>query len=190
MDGKEQIIQKILLDAQTVAQKKINSASMKAEEIISKANATAEEELNEAKALADKNADLYLSRNATAASMEQKRRFLGAKQQMINDVYSVVLDKLSAMNKQDYLSLVTSKIKKYAEKGDEVVISENAPFGADELLACDVCKALSLTAVKTGKFGGGIVLRNSTCDKSLTFDTLVEELRNSTEAEVAVKLFN
>lgn len=190
MDGKEQIIQKILLDAQTAAQKKINSANVKAEETVSKAKFDAEKEFDEAKAVVDKNAELYLSRNNTAALMEQKRRFLGAKQQMIDDVYAVVLKKLSDMGKDDYLRLVESKIKQYAEKGDEIIISENAPFTAEELLNLDVCKNLALTAVKNGKFSGGIVLNNAVCDKNLTFDTLVEELKTRTEAEVAVKLFN
>ena len=80
MDGKEQIIQKILLDAQTAAQKKINSANVKAEETVSKAKFDAEKEFGEAKAVVDKNAELYLSRNNTAALMEQKRTSLGTKQ--------------------------------------------------------------------------------------------------------------
>lgn len=190
MDGKEQIIQKILLDAQTNAQKKINSANVKAEETILKAKTDAEKEFNEAKAVVDENVELFLSRNNTAALMERKRRFLGSKQEMIDKVYTVVLKKLISMDKNDYLRLVERKINQYAEKGDEIILSENAPFGAEELINLNVCKNLSLTATKTGKFSGGIVLKNSVCDKNLTFDTLVKELKNRTEAEVAVKLFN
>ena len=112
-----------------------------------------------------------------------------AKQSLVEEVFSLALENLVKMDQADYLALINKLVEGYAEKGDVIVLSENAPVSTREVEALPSVKKLSLKAEKTGKFEGGLVLSGKAFDKDLTFRALCEAEKERSEAEIAKKLF-
>lgn len=189
MNGKEAIIEAILKEANESAELMLSNAEENADKIIKEANCKAEELLNAEKVKAEEEAKSIVKNKITLANLDGKKKVLGAKQKAVSEVYSLLVKKLLALPKTDYLKLLDSLISKYAEKGDRVVISENAPFGVKEVEVLASVKELALQVEEDGKFEGGIVLKSGVMDKNLTFSALAEEVRSSTESEIAEKLF-
>ncbi|MBO6263419.1 MAG: hypothetical protein J6N93_04005, partial [Clostridia bacterium] len=98
-------------------------------------------------------------------------------------------EKLSKMDRESYLSFIEKLAVKYAEEGETIVISALSAIGEEEVKALPVVKERSLFVRGGGKFGGGIVIEGKACDKDLSFDSIVDELKESTEADVAISLF-
>ena len=82
-------------------------------------------------------------------------------------------------------------ILKYAEDGDEVIISEKDKnrLSSEWLKGLSEKVSLSLSSCFHND-EGGIILRGKKYDKNLTVSSIIAEVRNLTAATVAKRLFN
>ncbi len=189
MDGRDQIIQKILEEAHVAADAILANAKTNAEKQLAKAQNEADELLKAGKETAKQTYDNIVSKKSSVASIDSKKVTLSAKQAMIDEVYGRALAKLVSMDKQNYLKYISDRLDKFAGEGDKVVLSVNAPLSTQEVLDLPAVKKFNLTVTKTGEFKGGFVLETSVCDKNMSFEATVTEIRTITESEVAEKLF-
>lgn len=188
MNGKENIINKILADADNKCAEILATAEMQAQEIsdLAKAFADAEEQsLNRRiEALSAER-----ERNSIAsADLDARKYKLREKQRLISACYDKALASLSKMSDKNKLDFIGKILKTYAEKGETVVVCK-----ADKALVTQKFLDgfnLGLTLGKdTVDAAGGIVLCGAAYDKDLTLEKLVAYSREQTESRVAAVLF-
>ncbi len=183
------IVNAILSDANSYADGIYEKALKESSEILKNAENDGKNFIKESAFNAQKQAEEILKNKRTLINLEIKKYDLTAKRAVIDGVYEKAVLKLNSLNGGEYLKFVLSLISNNADKNEKVILSTNAPISEEDILANSTVKKLGLTVEKSGKFGGGIMLCNEKFDKDLTFKTIVNELRESTEKEVALELF-
>ena len=189
--AKQELIDKILSDANERAREIIAEA----EEKSSRAVAAAEEEraalMDSARKMAAAAAPEVIRRRRAMAELEGRKLVLSEKQALICEAYRRAL--IATKESKEYEALLVKMILSVAEDGDQVI------FAASDYDKIDRKKILSAAmkqgnirlqeAEEKGAFDGGIVLRGKDCDKNLSLEVELETLR-AEENETAKKLFS
>ena len=185
MEGKAAMISRILEDAEKKASEMRAAAEAEQATRISAAQKWAEELLTSSrKALADE-ADATVERRETVARLDGRKKVLGAKRELIDEVFA------RALEKARYAEIVSRLLEENAEEGDTVVLSRFAPLSQSETEALPVFRARKLRfGGADGAFAGGLFLSNETCDKDLSFEALIAADRVSLESDVVEILFS
>lgn len=188
--AKEDIVNRIISDAEAEAAEIIRTAEERAAEIISAANTHAEKERAEAQAEVEERAKRISDGKAAAARLDSAKILLGEKRRVIDTIYARALSKLLALNESDSLQLLQRLLKDNAEEGDEVVLAENFAY-AEAFKKLPVIGELKLTVSnERAKICGGCILRGKLCDKDLSFSELLNADMEEYQAEIASKLFS
>ncbi len=190
MTGKEAIIDKIRQDAIQKANSTLEEGSKRAQEAISIAynDAKIYKEKNMAESYAER--DEIVRRKITVANLEVKKMMLQAKKQVIDRAFDEAVALIKA-DKKGYLALI-GRMLKFAEDGDEVVISETDKdtVSKDFVVKEGAKYGKKVTASKTyGAFCGGIILRSENADKNLTLEEELSGVRREHEPAIAEVLF-
>lgn len=144
--------------------------------------------LSEAKAFVP----IQESRIMTAAELEIRKIHLKAKQEVLDKCFSEALRKIVNMDDKDYIAIVSSMIKAQGQNGDEVIISKNDTKRLTSSVISKIAKehGLELTLSKeVGDFAAGIILRQNGCDKNMTAEMELSDIRDRFEAKLSKKLF-
>ena len=185
----EDIVARILSDADEEAQNIISEAKQKAAEILAAAKAQAAENKAEVEREVAAKAKSLASGKAAAARLDSQKVLLGEKRRVLDGVYAFARAALVGLNKKDSIALAERLLSAHAEKGEEIVFSLNYPY-ADDVAALPVVKKLGLTVSdERPELGGGFLLRGKTCDKDLSYPALIEADRSAHQAELALQLF-
>lgn len=190
MTGKEAIIEKIRADARQKANSTLEEGARKAQEAIALARA-------DVKIYKDKNMsesyveyDEIINRRVTVANLDVKKLILKAKVTAIDEAFKKSAEEIKA-EKGRYLDLIKRMIK-FADDGDEVIISESDKDVITKEFIDDCAKfygkKISLSR-KFGAFIGGIMLSGNNSDKNLTLEAELNELRGKYESQIAEMLF-
>lgn len=135
-----------------------------------------------------------LRRREIVANLDVKKISLGARQQLIDEVYRGALEKLSSLPSEKYLSFMEKMLNGSVKEGDELVVT----VGKDErYITQDWLKGynerhrtnLSLSDVKA-PISGGFVLSRDNVSENASFEMLVRWLRDDLEADVVKRLFS
>ena len=183
MNGKENIINKILTDADTRCAEILSAAEAQAKAILDEANAAvARDRVALEERISSSAAERMRNRKATA-ELDAKKYVLNTKQQLISRCYDEAYERLAKLSDKDRLELIGKLISKYAETGETVYVTQADAklvtlawlngFGKNLKLGKDCIKA-----------DGGIVLEGNGYDKDLTLRRVVEYARETTEARV------
>ena len=188
MNGKENIINKILADADNKCAEILANAEMEAQEIADAARKVAQAEEQSLSHRLDVLA-VERQRNAIAgADLEARKYKLNQKQQLIATCYDKALQELVKLPAKQKLELIGKILKSYAEKGETVCVAKPDKDIVTQKFLDGL--GLNLTLGKqTIDSVGGVVLVGATYDKDLTFEKLVAYSREQTEAKVAGVLF-
>ncbi len=188
MDGKNKIIQRIVEDAESKCKDILAKAHSDKDSAVQSAkdNAVVAQQAVESKCAAD--AEATVANALSNAKLDINKYRLASKQAMIDEVYAKVAKELHSMPPKQYLALITKLIKQHAEQGESVTIcsADSSVITAKYLEQFGL--GLTLSA-QQGNFDGGIILSNSKYDKVLTLDRLVEDIRRTTDSQVAKMLF-
>lgn len=187
MNDNQAIIRKITQDAEDYALSAVRSAEAQATEAVETAQLKAEENIRVERENARKEGESLLARRATIARLDAKKAILGAKQRVVADVFDNALQKMCAAPQDKYFEFVRKGVEKYAEKGDTVILSQNAPFEADKLAAALGDKGVNV--LKQGKFKGGAIVSGEKRDTDLSFEALVADYYEKRSGEVARAIF-
>ena len=187
MNGKENIINKILTESDAKAADIISVASSSAQAIIDRA----EQDIANDRVALDvrlQSTAIERQRNRKAtAELDAKKYSLNRKQQLISRCYELVYEHLVKMSDGDRLDLIGTLLEKHAENGETVYITQ-----ADAKLVSQVWLNGFEKDLKLGKkyikADGGIVLEGDGYEKDLTLRSVVKYLREQTESKVAKML--
>ena len=184
MNGKENIINKILSDADTKCAEILSAADVQAQAIIAEAEqAIQSDKLALDERLQSVTAERHRNRKATA-ELDAKKYTLERKQQLITRCYDLAYERLVKMSESDRLDLIGTLLEKHAEKGETVYITQADAKGATQVWLNGFDKDLKL-GKKYIKADGGVVLEGDGYEKDLTLRSVVKYLREQTEGKVA-----
>lgn len=190
MEGKEAIIKRILDDAEAKAAAIRLSAEESCAETLREAEEWSERYLEKQRALLKSESEDRIVRKATVAELDVRKELLAAKRDVLDDVYALVLKKLGNLPKEQYLSVISHMLQKYAEPGERIVLSKSAECYRADIEKLPVVLSKKLAVFKSrGDFSGGILLIGVKCDKDLSFDTALKTLKMQIESETAEYLF-
>ena len=187
MNGKENIINKILSDADTKCGKIIDAAREQAQAIRAAAEAAiANDKLELDKRIAAITAERIRNSVATA-ELEGTKYLLSAKQRLISRCYDVAYEQLLKQSDKERLAFVGSLLDKYAEKGETVYVSEKDGKLVTQKYLDGFEKGLKL-GKKYIAADGGVVLEGEGYEKDLTLSRVIRYAREQTEGKVAAAL--
>lgn len=187
MNGKENIINKILSDADARCEEIISSAHTRANALVEE---TREQVTKDREAL---DAKLSLNcaereRNAISnAELDAKKYRLNAKQALIARCYDEVHERLARLNDEDRLDLIGALIEKHSERGETVYVTAKDARLVTQLWLNGFERGLKLGNRRIVA-DGGIVLEGEGYEKDLTLNSVVRYLREQTETQVATLL--
>lgn len=184
MNGKENIINKILSDADERCAKIISDAEKQAADALEAArHAVAQDrETLDARLQASREEKL---RNARAnAELEARKYRLAVRRKLISDCYDEVYRRLATMNAEDRLDFLGELLSKYAEDGETVYVTAADAKQVSQLWLNGFEKHLKLGA-KRLRADGGLILEGDGYEKDLTLSSVVRYLKEQTETRVA-----
>ncbi|MDD4316650.1 MAG: V-type ATP synthase subunit E family protein [Clostridia bacterium] len=190
MNGQEAIINKIIKDAQKVANSTLEEGGQKAQQIINAAENDARLYRAKNRQESEKEREDILRRRITVANLEVKKLLLAAKQEIISRAFAESVDAVRA-DSEGYKKLLYAMLS-YAEDGDVLTVSERDKAILTNKLVDEFAtkKGISLALNKSyGSFCGGILLSGKGLDKNLTLEVELASLRDEIEPEIAATLF-
>ncbi len=187
MNGKENIINKILSDADCKCAEILTEAQSQAQEITESAKRAVEAE--------EKNLALRLERlsteslrNGSASAQLSARKYkLLKKQQLVSACYEKVLTSLENMTADQKQDFIRKLLNDFAEDGETVFVADVDSKLVDQKFLNGTGKKLVLGG--TCRARGGVILQGDGYDKDLTLEKVVAYAREQTETAVAKALF-
>lgn len=198
MAGVEKIKEKILQDAENKANEILEKARLQAKEIVENGKQKAARKGREIsqKALHDANEKKRIINSIV--ELEMRKDVLAAKQEVIDNVFNVVLQRMNNMEKGRYERVVLNMLLEAAETGDEeIVLSQTAK----EKLSPDFITKVNSSLEAAGKNGnikvseevrnisGGFVLKSQGIEINNSFEAIIRQHRDEIEPKVAGILF-
>lgn len=187
--GKEDVVNRILSDAEAESAEIVAKAEERAAIIIGGAEEHCAKERAEAEAEAAERAKAITSGKAAAARLDSNKIMLEGKRRVISAIYKRAEEKLAALGKKESLALYSELLSENADEGDEIELARSFAYGR-ELLSLPVISAKKLTVSGTrADIDGGFILRGEKCDKDLSFSALLKADMEERQAELAARLF-
>ena len=187
MNGKENIINKILSDADSKCQKILDAANAQAQEIVAAAEASIAQDKQELDLRIEATTAERIRNRLATAQLDGKKYRLNAKQKLIDKCYDVAYQQLVKLGDKERLSLIGSLLDKFAEKGETVFVTERDAKLVTQKYLDGFNKSLTL-GKKCVSADGGIVLEGAGYEKDLTLSSVIRYAREQTEGRVAAVL--
>lgn len=197
----ENIVEKILSEAGDT----VRVIDGKAEEDIGKLKTRLDAEertlTQDAEKKAEAEAEEIVSRRTSSALLEGRKRVLGAKESVLNEVFAEAKTRLLGLPDDEYLKLLTGLAVANCASGDEVVILSPADKKrlSKKLKGWETSINSALKEKKlpgkvkvsdeTRNIEGGIVLSKGRTEINLSLDVLLGELRYEMEGRLTEILF-
>ena len=187
--GKEEIIKRILSDADAEVEEILATANAGADDIIAAATARAEKERAETEEECALRAKRISEGKAAEARLDSAKILLAEKRRVIDAIYERALTKLVALKERDSLKLLERLLLENAEEGDRIVLAENFAYekGAKTLPVVKDRKLVFST--ERANISGGCILQGKLSDKDLSYSALLAADKDEYQAEIALKLF-
>lgn len=187
--SKELIRERILSDAAEEARAIEKNAKDKGEELISAAMSRAEKERRATETEAKERADSVREKRAAAARLEASKIRLAEKRKVIDGIYALAKERLVTLDKEHSIELSENLLKRYAEKGDEIVFAENYKFVVEVALLPIVAEKALKISKDRAKIDGGFLLKGEKADKDLSYGALLAADKDAYQAELAREIF-
>ena len=188
MNGKENIINKILSDADEKCAKIVGNAEQTAAELRTQAEAEVQADKQSLQAKADFAAAERIRNRVATAELEARKYRLNAKQKLISECYDKALNRLANLPAKEKQAFVSGLLTRYADTGETVTVAKADKDVITQKLLDEVGKKLTLS--KTYHNGqGGVILEGDGYEKDLTLSRVVAYLCEQTEGKVAAVLF-
>ena len=142
--------------------------------------------------------ELQLQRFSSAAAMEAKKNILAMKQETISAILNESVDRICDLPEAEYTAFLAKLAGNAAFTGEEEIIFNSRDKsgcakavikGANEILSNRrLPQNLSISS-KTGKFKGGLMVKQGDIVTNCTVETLVEMSREKLSTQIAEILF-
>ncbi len=187
--GKEDIIARILSDAEREAEELVTQAEREAENIRAEAERRALDLKEETEAEISERARRISEGRAAAARQDCAKILLAEKRRVLDEIYARSLKGLLSLSEHDALALYRKLLVSYAEEGDTVVFAERFPYAAKAAQLPVVKERALVVAKERAPIAGGFLLRGNVCDKDVSFEALLSADREEHQAEIAARIF-
>lgn len=192
MNSSKVILDKIIIENQAVIDKNINTANEQAKVIIDKATAESDAKIAQFEKTTQSSFDEIVRRRVTVANLDAKKIVMTARKKAVDDLFDSAKESVFKMDKKQYLAIIENILKKFAEDGDTVIISELDKSRITKKFVDDTAKKLGIKLQLSKEFGdfkGGVILSGKNCDKNLSLDVELESIREESETQLANMLF-
>lgn len=197
MTGLEKILKAIDDQAQTGADTIIDEANKAAEEILKAAKLEAEKKCVQ---IAEKsNSDLQgtISRAESAATLQEKKILLEAKQQIISNMIMKARNSLENLADSEFIEIILQMVKKYAhnKKGNIVFTAKDKnrlPNDFEDkmkVVLSDKPEAVLTVSEVTVNIDGGFLLKYGDVEENCSFDAIFSAAKESLQDKVNTLLF-
>lgn len=192
----EQVVQKILSEAQAQADKMTAEANTKVAARQDQLASELAEFQKETDQKAQAAAEDKIERMLAAARMETKKSLLAAKVSLLDKVFRKVREQIKKLPKDRYQELIVSLMKKAVESGDEEVLIAAGEDRIDNELIKQVNAKLGpgikgdlKLAKDTADIDGGFILRRGNIQVNASLEVLILQARQDLETELSQELF-
>ena len=162
MNSSKVILDKIISDNSAIIDENLKRANDNANEIIAKASEAAEAKVAAFKSGMKATYDEILRRNEVVSTLDGKKIVMNAKAKAVDNLFAKALDEIAGIDKKKYLAIIENILKKFAEDGDEVIISEVDKGRVTQKFIDDTAKKLGIKLTlskELGNFHGGVIWR-------------------------------
>jgi len=194
----EDILRKIEEDARREADKILSEARARAEEILHSAEQEAERIRENLLEEARREAQTHKSRLISMAQLDMRKEILQEKQNLIDQVFQIALERLLRMEDEEYRELIREMLKQVVEHGDEEIIlcerdkpriSQGFIQALNKELESEGKLGKLSIAEETGDFSGGFILRRGKIELNNSFDALLQAAKDEMRSELSQILF-
>lgn len=188
MNGKENIIQRILDDADKKCAQIIDDAKAYASKVIAGANTFADDEQRKLACRIDEQKKQMDGSAIINAQLQARKYKLDCKQKLIASCYDKAMQVIAGYKSSERLNFLHKLIEKYAESGETVVICKCDKDIVTQKWLDSFGKNLKLSTNLLDE-QGGILLEKDTYTKNLTLARLIQIAKQETEGAVSSALF-
>jgi V/A-type H+-transporting ATPase subunit E len=192
----EQVVQKILSEAQAQADKITAEANAKVSEQQGQADKELAKYSEETGQKAVAAGEDKLARMLASARMQISKEYLGAKVSLLDDVFQKARQRVKELPADQYEELIQQLMEKAIESGDEEVVIGKDETRIDNGLVKRVNRKLGpgfkgnlQLANDTADIDGGFILRRGKIQVNVSLDVLMTQARESMELELTQELF-
>jgi len=192
----EQVVEKILAEAQAQAREITADAGEKYAAAEAELNSQLADYEKQTEALAAQAAEDKKARMLATANMEIKKEYLVAKVALLNDVFQKVRERIKTLSDKEYEDFITSLMVKAVEAGDEQVIIGAEEERIDHALIKQVNRKLGPgykgnlnLAQDRANIDAGFILNRGKIQVNVSIEVLLAEARDKFEIELAEELF-
>lgn len=194
MNGIEKITGRIASDAQAEVDRILANAGQQAENITGQCAREAQEAREAILAEARAQAAVKAERMESAARLEGRKLLLEEKQRVLEEAFSLALQKLREMDKGDYVRFLTGLLVQSAATGREEVIfnpTDRARVGKEVLTAANeaIPNGSLRLAAESRDIQGGFVLVDGPVEVNCSLEALVAQSRERETGAIAGLLF-
>ncbi len=193
MNGIEKLTQQISAEAQVEVDKILAEAQAKADAIAADYAQQVAAFSAEAQAKAVDAAKQREERLVSMADLAARKDLLTVKQEMVGKAFERALEKLCALNDEEYTALLTKLALQCAKGNEQLIFSQKDRTRVGKAVATAVNEALgdgNLTlSEQTRPISGGFILSDGDVEVNCAFETLVRLMRGEISGEVAGVLF-
>lgn len=193
MNGLEKITERIAADARERAGEIVAQGKAQAAEIAADYQAQADAILNEERGKAEALAAQTAQRAEAAGALEGRKWVLSAKQQLLEDTFTLALGKLCSLPKEEYTAMLSKLLAEVAQGGEEVIFNQGdrARVGKAVVTAANEARKDSRLTLSeaTRNIKGGFILKSGPVELNCALETLVEQEKETMSTVVAARLF-
>lgn len=123
------------------------------------------------------------------AALKVRNEKLKVKGELIDEVFTEVINSLKDLNGENYKNFIVSSLKDVKLEGGEEIIFSEAITDSDSLLQ-EVNSALNTSfKLSDEKVSSGFIVRNNGIDMNFSFENIVSFQRDALEGEIVSLLF-
>jgi len=195
----EDIVKKIISDAEKKAEEIINSHKKEADNIIAEKKKELKKKEAAEKERIDKEMESLKARTVQIAELELRKKILEEKQKLIQQVFEKVEEKIYKMPKEKYVDFIKNKIVQYIETGNEEIIVGNKDKDIITTALIDsLNKELKSKLQENGNLKisnekadieKGFILKQGKIRVNCSLDSILKEAREKCEEEVVKILY-
>jgi V/A-type H+-transporting ATPase subunit E len=195
--GTEEVVEKILADANAEAEKIKKQAGEKQAAEQAKFDEQLKEHKKHTNALAEKLGREKKLHLLAAARMNIAKELLAEKNKILDEVFHQARQHLQNLPDEQYRELINNLMLEAVETGDEEIIIDNNEKRIDEKLIRQINHKLGQDRKGSLKLSeekmplvGGFILRRGKVKTNVSFDVLLARARKELEIDLAKELFS
>lgn len=198
MDGIDKIIERIAADAEAEAKALRDGAEKEVEERRRAALSAMEKETKAILAEGQRKADAYEARLVDTARLEERKKRLAVKQELVEKAFQRALMQFAAMPEEEYAEFLSRLCCEAAVSGKEQVLLSPKDREKYGQRVVDAANGLLKEAGKTAELtlsgvsremAGGVVLKEGDIETNGSLEALLQQNRDTAAADVAAVLF-